>query len=109
MATDPALPIIYVRHGETDWNAQGLIQGSIDTELNANENLDRLTPYEQIADDDQIPAVEKLACELAVAAFVNVTVPGPLNLVHATVRMLLGRPSSDAVPVNVAVDGSVMV
>ncbi|MFT3671086.1 histidine phosphatase family protein [Aestuariivirga sp.] len=35
MATDHALPIIYVRHGETDWNAQGLIQGSIDTELNA--------------------------------------------------------------------------
>jgi broad specificity phosphatase PhoE len=28
-------PIIFVRHGETDWNAQGFIQGSIDTELNA--------------------------------------------------------------------------
>ncbi len=27
-------PIIYVRHGETDWNRQGLIQGSIDTDLN---------------------------------------------------------------------------
>jgi broad specificity phosphatase PhoE len=26
--------IIYVRHGETDWNKQGLIQGSIDTDLN---------------------------------------------------------------------------
>ena len=35
MASDPSLPIIYVRHGETDWNAKGLIQGSIDTELNA--------------------------------------------------------------------------
>lgn len=34
MAIDPALPIIYVRHGETDWNAQGLIQGTIDTDLN---------------------------------------------------------------------------
>lgn len=31
---DPHLPIIYVRHGETDWNKQGLIQGSIDTDLN---------------------------------------------------------------------------
>ena len=31
------LPIIYfIRHGETDWNKQGLIQGSIDTELNAH-------------------------------------------------------------------------
>ena len=28
-------PIIFVRHGETDWNKQGLIQGSIDTDLNA--------------------------------------------------------------------------
>ena len=28
-------PIIFVRHGETDWNRQGLIQGSIDTDLNA--------------------------------------------------------------------------
>ena len=29
------LPIIYfVRHGETDWNRQGLIQGSVETELN---------------------------------------------------------------------------
>ncbi len=32
MAND--FPIIYVRHGETDWNRQGLIQGSVDTELN---------------------------------------------------------------------------
>jgi broad specificity phosphatase PhoE len=27
-------PIIYIRHGETDWNRSGLIQGSIDTDLN---------------------------------------------------------------------------
>jgi broad specificity phosphatase PhoE len=27
-------PIVFVRHGETDWNRHGLIQGSIDTELN---------------------------------------------------------------------------
>lgn len=27
-------PIIFVRHGETDWNKNGLIQGSIDTDLN---------------------------------------------------------------------------
>jgi broad specificity phosphatase PhoE len=26
--------IIFVRHGETDWNKNGLIQGSIDTDLN---------------------------------------------------------------------------
>ena len=28
------VPIIYVRHGETDWNKLGLIQGSVDTDLN---------------------------------------------------------------------------
>jgi probable phosphoglycerate mutase len=27
-------PIYFIRHGETDWNRQGLIQGSIDTPLN---------------------------------------------------------------------------
>jgi len=27
-------PLLFVRHGETDWNVQGLIQGSIDTDLN---------------------------------------------------------------------------
>jgi broad specificity phosphatase PhoE len=26
--------IIFVRHGETDWNKNGLIQGSVDTDLN---------------------------------------------------------------------------
>ncbi len=28
------VPFWYLRHGETDWNAQGLSQGSIDTPLN---------------------------------------------------------------------------
>ncbi len=27
-------PLYYIRHGETDWNKQGLIQGWIDTDLN---------------------------------------------------------------------------
>ncbi len=27
-------PLFFVRHGETDWNRNGLIQGSIDTDLN---------------------------------------------------------------------------
>jgi broad specificity phosphatase PhoE len=28
------VPLIFIRHGETDWNKQGLIQGSIETDLN---------------------------------------------------------------------------
>jgi broad specificity phosphatase PhoE len=36
MPLNRLLPTIYfVRHGETDWNKQGLIQGSVDTDLNA--------------------------------------------------------------------------
>ncbi len=31
------LPVIYfIRHGETDWNKQGMIQGSVETDLNAH-------------------------------------------------------------------------
>jgi broad specificity phosphatase PhoE len=33
---DPLPPIIFIRHGETDWNKRGLIQGSVDTDLNEN-------------------------------------------------------------------------
>ena len=30
-----ATPFWFLRHGETDWNAQGLSQGNIDIPLNA--------------------------------------------------------------------------
>ena len=34
MASNSPPAIVFVRHGETDWNKQGLVQGSVDTELN---------------------------------------------------------------------------
>jgi broad specificity phosphatase PhoE len=34
--SEKPLPLIFVRHGETDWNRQGLIQGSVETDLNEN-------------------------------------------------------------------------
>jgi broad specificity phosphatase PhoE len=49
MAIDSAFPIIFVRHGETDWNAQGLIQGSIDTDLNAKGHSQARAVAELIA------------------------------------------------------------
>ena len=37
MPLNKNLPVIYfVRHGETDWNRMGLVQGSIETDLNAH-------------------------------------------------------------------------
>ena len=39
MSTNPDLdipPIYFIRHGETDWNRQGLIQGTIETDINEN-------------------------------------------------------------------------
>ena len=55
------------------------------------------------------PFTEKLARVFAVAAFVNVTVPGPDTLLHATVRILVGSPSSVADPESVTVEGNVIV
>ena len=55
------------------------------------------------------PLVEKLAVVLTLVALANVTVPGPLTLLHATVSRFDGNPSSVAEPLSVAVDGSVIV
>ena len=55
------------------------------------------------------PFVEKLARVFAVAAFVNVTVPGPLTFVHEMFSTPDGKPSSVAVPASVAAEGSVIV
>jgi hypothetical protein len=56
-----------------------------------------------------MPFVEKLAVVTRDVAFANVTVPSPLTLLHATVNLFDGRPSSVAVPFRDAVKGSVIV
>jgi hypothetical protein len=56
------------------------------------------------------PETEKLAVVLSKFGFPNVTVPGPLNFDHVFVNVLpVGNPSSVAVPLRVAVAGSVIV
>src|SRR5882724_3669464 len=53
------------------------------------------------------PSVENVAVVDATFAFVNVTVPGPLTLLQAMVRVEPGgSPSSVAVPLSIAVFGS---
>lgn len=60
------------------------LRSLLNEELNANENLERLTPYEQVAEDDQTPPDQKLA--LAYSSWVV----GPADAVDslpAAVRM----------------------
>src|SRR4051812_48573399 len=58
-----------------------------------------------------VPADEKLAVVASEAVLPNVTVPGPLNLLHCVVRMAggFGSPSSLAVAFKFAFAGNVMV
>ncbi len=46
------VPIIYVRHGETDWNKLGLIQGSVDTDLNETGHAQAKSVAAQLAQLD---------------------------------------------------------
>ena len=56
-----------------------------------------------------VPAVENVAVVLNARALANVTVPGPLTLVHITVSALPnGKPSSVAVPTSLTGAGSVI-
>ncbi len=67
-------PIIFVRHGETDWNKQGLIQGSVNTDLNATGvaqaqavSLALLAKREELAAYDFIVSPQKRAQETMAA------------------------------------------
>ena len=55
-----------------------------------------------------VPDVENVASVLRAFAFVNVTVPGPLNF-DQVVCSVLGKPSSVAVPDRLAPEGNVIV
>jgi hypothetical protein len=55
--------------------------------------------------------MEKLAVVLSAFASPNVTVPGPLTFDHVVVNIAggLGNPSSEAVPLRLALAGNVIV
>lgn len=56
-----------------------------------------------------VPAAENVAEPVTALGALKVTVPGPLTLDHATVRVLFGKPSSVAVPERLTPEGSVTV
>ena len=39
MVNNSSPPIVFIRHGETDWNRQGIIQGAVETDLNENGQM----------------------------------------------------------------------
>ncbi len=45
-------PIIFVRHGETEWNRQGLIQGSVETDLNETGHAQAKSVAAMLAQQD---------------------------------------------------------
>ena len=64
---------------------------------------------EALSCNKYVPAVVKLAVVLKALTLPNVTAPGPLDIDQGVVSVPEGKPSSVAVPLNVAVDGSVIV
>src|SRR5207253_4041704 len=54
-----------------------------------------------------VPEAEKVAVVLSRLAFPNVTVPAPLNFDHVVCSVLVGNPSSLAVPERFALAGRV--
>ncbi len=82
MTTAAGVTTIYlVRHGETEWNAQGRCQGTSDVPMNA-------TGYAQ---------VEALAQELAHVSF-DAAYTSPLSRTRETARALLGTRGVRGVP-----------
>jgi hypothetical protein len=66
-------------------------------------------PSLAVSNSTYVPAAENVAVVLATAGCANVTVPGPLTLLHSVVRAPPGRPSSETVPASEAWLASVIV
>jgi probable phosphoglycerate mutase len=60
--SDENHPIIFIRHGETDWNKRGLIQGTIDTDLNEKGHEQARTIARKLAANRQMFQGYDLVC-----------------------------------------------
>jgi broad specificity phosphatase PhoE len=54
--SSPRPPVYFIRHGETDWNVQGLIQGWTDTPLNARGHVQARAVAEALAGVSDVSA-----------------------------------------------------
>src|SRR5215510_769384 len=78
--------------------------------VTVRSSLDVSAPSETLNRNTYAPAAENVALVMSAAEFPNVTVPGPLTLLHTAVSADgVGCPSSFAMPANVTDEGSVTV
>src|SRR2546425_290548 len=77
--------------------------------ITVNVSLPVSAPSLAVSVTTYVPATENVAVLLRAAGFPNVTVPGPLVLLHIVVTGAPPRPSSTADPISSAEAGSVTI
>jgi broad specificity phosphatase PhoE len=77
----PKRPFIYVRHGQTDWNVEGRVQGHTDVPLNAEGVRQAATICEKLlADHVDYVISSPLVRALKTAAFIAETHQKPIHI-----------------------------